>query len=81
MSQFAKTLEWISYLTPLIEIRYKIKNCAQILAPGIFFLKMFVFLDQNEDKIYERYGVELEQIAAYFLQPGHENLNETLIGT
>ena len=40
-----------------------------------------VFQARAEDKIYERYGVELEQIAAYFLQPGHENLNETLIGT
>lgn len=40
-----------------------------------------VFQARAEDKIYERYGIELEHIAAYFLQPGNQNLNETLIGT
>ena len=54
MIEFARATEWILYLTPHIQSRYKIKNLAKILAPEYIFLKILVFFDQNKGEIYER---------------------------
>ena len=34
-----------------------------------------------EDKIFEIYNLEYEDIAAYYAQPGNEELNDTIIDT
>ena len=48
--EFARSLEWLSNLTPKIQSRYRIKKLAKILAPDYIFLKILVFIDQKTGK-------------------------------